>query len=174
VYNNIMLNAGDPGLRVNDPQGTVFIQNNVFYNNGTPGYAGSHAQVYIERAGVGKITFQNNIVVAGPDQTYFLIEAPAGTAVFNASHNLVYNAGACPAWDLNCLNVNPQFVNLASGDFRLQALSPAINAGMVTGITLDYVGTPRPQAGAYDIGAYEYFTGTVTIKQMVYLPLVNR
>ena len=37
VYNNIIMGAGDPGLRVDDSQGTVIIQNNVLYNNGTPG-----------------------------------------------------------------------------------------------------------------------------------------
>lgn len=40
VYNNIITGAGDPGLRVDDPQGKVIIQNNVLYNNGAPGFDG--------------------------------------------------------------------------------------------------------------------------------------
>ena len=35
VFNNIVLGSGEEGLRVNDPNGTVLIQNNVFYNNGS-------------------------------------------------------------------------------------------------------------------------------------------
>ena len=34
--------------------------------------------------------------------------------------------------------------------------SPAIDAGMNTGVATDYDGTARPQGAAYDIGAYEY------------------
>jgi len=173
VYNNIIVGAGDPGLRVDDPQGTVIIQNNVFYGNGSPGFDGN-AQVYIQRAGASLITLQDNILYAGPDQTYFLIEAAVGSAAINASHNLVFNAGACPAWDTGCVNADPLFVNLAAADFNLQAQSPAINAGINTGIARDYAGTSRPQGGAYDIGAYEVVTGTVTTWPAAYLPLVTR
>ena len=42
------------------------------------------------------------------------------------------------------------------GDFRLQSGSPAINAGeTLASVTVDHVGTSRPQGGAHDIGAYE-------------------
>jgi hypothetical protein len=173
VYNNIIVGADDQGLRINDPQGTVIIQNNVLYNNGSLGYDGN-AQLYIERAGIGRITLQNNIVYAESGQTYYQFEPGTDSSALNASHNLVYNAGACPAWDTGCVNADPLFVNVASADFRLQAPSPAINAGIDTGITLDYAGTSRPQGGTYDIGAYEYVTGTVTMSQTVYLPVVIR
>ena len=174
VYNNIIVGAGDPGLRVDDPQGTVIIQNNVLYNNGTPGFDGN-AQVYIQRAGAGLITLQDNIVYAGSGQTYFLFGSGIGPSVFNAANNdLVYSAGACPVWDSGCVNADPLFVNRATADFRLQAQSPAINAGINTGILRDYVGTSRPQDGAYDIGAYEYITQTLILSQTVYLPVVSR
>jgi len=71
VFNNLIVGAGDSGLRINDPQGTVFIQNNVLYGNGTPGYS-DRAQLYIQRAGTGAITLRNNIIVAGLDQSYSL------------------------------------------------------------------------------------------------------
>ncbi|MCG7853737.1 MAG: hypothetical protein MIO92_14555, partial [Methanosarcinaceae archaeon] len=41
VYNNIIVGSDDQGLRINDPQGTVIIQNNVLYNNGSLGYDGN-------------------------------------------------------------------------------------------------------------------------------------
>jgi hypothetical protein len=156
VYNNIIVGAGDPGLRVNDPQGTVIIQNNVLYNNGSPGLGGSNAQVYVERAGTGKITLQNNILYAGANQTYFLVEAAVGSAALRASHNLCYNAGPCPTWDENPINADPLFENAEAKDFRLKSGSPAKDAGMSTGIDLDYLGISRPQSRTYDIGACEY------------------
>ncbi|OGF61969.1 MAG: hypothetical protein A2Y62_20835, partial [Candidatus Fischerbacteria bacterium RBG_13_37_8] len=156
VYNNIIIGAGDPGLRVDDPQGTVIIQNNVLYNNGTPGFDGN-AQLYIQRAGTGLITMQDNILYAETGQIYFMFGPGIDPSVFNAANNdLVYNAGTCPVWEIDCVNEDPLFVNIATGDFHLQALSPAVNAGFTTGITVDYEGISRPQGVAYDIGAHEY------------------
>ena len=174
VYNNIIVGAAGQGLRVNDPQGTVIIQNNVLYDNGLNGYDGN-GQIFIERAGVGKITLQNNILYAELGETYLDFGPGVDSSVFSAaSNNLVYNAGACPAWDAACVNADPLFVNLATGDFRLQAQSPAIDAGVNTGISRDYAGVSRPQGGAYDIGAYEYISGAPSSGATIYLPLVLR
>lgn len=174
VTNNIIVGATGQGLRVNDPQGTVIIQNNVLYDNGLNGYDGN-GQIFIERAGVGRITLQNNILYAESGETYLDFGPGVDSSVFSAaSNNLVYNAGACPAWDAACVNADPLFVNLATGDFRLQAGSPAIDAGTNTGVALDYFGVSRPQGGAYDIGAYEYISGEPPSGATIYLPLVLR
>jgi len=55
----------------------------------------------------------------------------------------------------NSLTSNPLFVNAAARDFRLQAGSPCINAGVNIGLTMDMDGNPVPVGGAPDIGAYE-------------------
>ena len=169
VYNNIVVGSGTEGLRVNDPQGTVYIQNNTFYNNGT-------SQVYLQRAGTGRVTLQDNILYAGTDQAYYTFESGGATPTsFNASHNLVYNAGACPAWDAGCINANPLFAGSASMDFRLLADSLAIDAGVNTNLSQDYGGVLRPQGRAYDIGAHEFITSTTTsLTPRAYLPLVLR
>ena len=156
VYNNIIVGADGQGLRINDPQGTVIIQNNVLYNNGSLGFDG-HGQIYLERAGTGSITLQNNIVYAESGQTYYDFGPGVGPSVFNAANNnLVYNAGACPAWDTGCVNADPLFVDRAARDFRLLPGSPAIDAGATTGPASDYAGVPRPQGPAHDIGAHEF------------------
>jgi hypothetical protein len=55
------------------------------------------------------------------------------------------------------LTTDPAFVNAGAQDFRLQATSPAIDAGTrVNEVTVDYTGVPRPQGAGHDIGAYEY------------------
>ena len=158
VYNNIIVGSDWEGLRVNDPQGTVFIQNNVLYDNGSLG-PDSHAQIHIERAGAGLVTIENNVLYAESGQTYFEFGPGADPSALNASHNLVYNAGACPAWDAGCINADPLFSDFASLDFRLQAGSPAMDAGTDTGIVGDFAGIARPQGSAYDIGAFEFGGG---------------
>jgi hypothetical protein len=61
------------------------------------------------------------------------------------------------------LDVDPQFVNAAGGDFRLLVGSPAIDTGTsLNAPEIDLDGLPRPRDGnadraaAYDMGAYEY------------------
>lgn len=54
----------------------------------------------------------------------------------------------------------PQFQNLAGGDFHLQPNSPCINAGnnRFMTVTNDLDGNPRIVGGTVDIGAHEYQT----------------
>jgi hypothetical protein len=49
---------------------------------------------------------------------------------------------------------------LLTASYALSSLSPAINTGtdLSAYFTTDIIGTIRPQGGAWDIGAYEYFT----------------
>jgi len=167
VYNNIIVGSDDQGLRINDPQGTVIIQNNVLYNNGSLGYDGN-AQLYIEQAGNGKITLQNNIVYAESGQTYYQFGPSAGPSVFSSvSNNLWFNAGTAPAWDVNHVSADPQFMDLASDDFRLKENSPAIDAGITTSIAQDYFGLPRDLK--FDIGACEYAL-TVAVEESGHQP----
>jgi hypothetical protein len=60
------------------------------------------------------------------------------------------------------LNADPLFVS--STDLHLQTTSPAIGAGanLSAVFTTDADGNTRPSYGAWDIGAYQYFTPDVT------------
>jgi hypothetical protein len=69
--------------------------------------------------------------------------------------------------DSNSISVDPLFVDLENGDLRLQAGSPATNAGDPDSDLslfptdnldnpIDLAGNPRAQDGRIDIGAYEY------------------
>lgn len=72
-----------------------------------------------------------------------------------------------------CIKADPQFVNPATGDFRLQTGSPAVDAGTAhqvydrferlyeLDIRVDVAGTARPQGKGWDMGAYEQTTHQV-------------
>lgn len=58
-----------------------------------------------------------------------------------------------------CFSKDPCFVDPVSGDFRIQSMSPCIDAGDHSGIDprlTDMAGNPRFQGTARDIGAYEF------------------
>jgi hypothetical protein len=59
----------------------------------------------------------------------------------------------------------PLLVDLASGDLRLQADSPCINAGKNSYLlpTTDLAGNPRISGGTVDLGAYEYQNPSSTL-----------
>ena len=61
-----------------------------------------------------------------------------------------------PLTGTNVLVQAPRFVNPAAHDYHLQADSPAVNAGVDAGVTVDWEGDIRPQGTAPDIGANEY------------------
>ena len=106
------------------------IKNNLFYN--PPGGK------TIEAAGFnGAITIGNNLT----------------------SGNAMHDQGSTPAGmtlQANLLSTNPLLMSPPS-NFRLQSSSPAVNAGeALSSVTLDHDGNPRPNNGAWDIGAFEY------------------
>ncbi len=69
------------------------------------------------------------------------------------------------------MDAAPLFMDAATGDLRLQAESPSVNAGDPAGVPpapeTDILGTIRPQNGRVDMGAYEYDdtppTATITL-----------
>jgi hypothetical protein len=54
------------------------------------------------------------------------------------------------------MTVDPKFVDRANGDYRLQAGSPAIDAGLNLGYGLDHDDQAVPSGATTDIGAFEH------------------
>jgi hypothetical protein len=169
VYNN-----GDHGIQLYSEYITPSdntIKNSTFRDNGTgSGISGAPIVVY----GNNNLVF-NNIAIGGHDYGILtkgsnhklynnsvyntpaegILVVSSGTAVKN---NIAYQTGGISGGtQSNNLTSNPGFVDAANKNFALQSSSPAINAGvLISEVTSDIVGSPRPQGGAYDIGAYEY------------------
>jgi uncharacterized protein YjdB len=103
----------------------LLIANNIFYQPTTAG-------VWLDTGGLTNATVANNIAFGGVAST---------------------GSGASLSGNLN--NTDPQFVNVGARDFRVQAGSPAIGAGMALSLVPnDFDGYSR--SGGLTIGAYQF------------------
>lgn len=180
VYNNVIYDVGRgpsppdgdanyTGIHVaggtnsgEDGTGNVEVFNNTLYDCGArkllPDAVGDEG---LFSRGPGStnlfLRLRNNLAYAVGGEDYL---APSSdTALITGSNNLWFGAGEPPAFLTNNLNADPRFRNLGARDFSLLADSPAINAGVETGLVRDYLGITRPQGGTNDVGAFEYFPG---------------
>jgi hypothetical protein len=155
-------------------QGTnVIIRNNVFYNI-TRGWAiqryGSTVdQLYIVNntfafpnpnrdgqiilaATTTNLYIENNIFYL-PGQNVGISGTQSGAFI---DHNLSTGTVGGGGTGSNIENTDPLMVNPSALDFRLQAGSPAVDAGAILSMVLyDFLGVPRPVGAGYDIGAFE-------------------
>ncbi|MDP2815791.1 MAG: right-handed parallel beta-helix repeat-containing protein, partial [Rectinemataceae bacterium] len=155
VRNNLVYNNTRWGIALlhgGDEESTAFIKNtkiinNTIYNNGERGICVTRdatlATGLIIRNNISSNNGQSQLDIRNADAVidYNLTNGPGSTV------------GANPVVG------DPQFVNPAAFDFRIQSTSPAINAGTPTNApAFDFANGPRPWpvAGAFDIGAYEF------------------
>ena len=194
LYNNLIVNAGlgpewpdgesyHTGLRINTgheqiAQTVVYLYNNTLYGNGWSGAVlpGETGSLLVDQEALDRSTtvyFSNNILYSTGEP--YLAGESASLPVSDY-RNCWYGDGAAPGWDTTAINDDPDFVDVGAFNFQLQHGSPCMNVGrnVSTVVARDLVGVPRPQGLAFDIGAYEYVTGTVTMSQTVDLPLVIR
>jgi hypothetical protein len=143
ICNNIFKGASTWGVDAFGSLKDVKVYNNLFIDINSLG-------VGINQGATGEV--YNNIFynVSGWD---------SDTSRSIGSKNIWYRPGVTLSarFTGDFVNVNPQFVDVANGDYRLKSTSPAIDAGMAnTNCTFDIAGLARPQGGGWDIGLYEY------------------
>lgn len=173
AYNNVIYNAGrgpDPSddsssytcIRVGGSASSrsVDLYNNTLYNCGSGGSDTSQQAAYNISI---KTRLRNNIVWQANGKPYYALTTYSCSNL--SGQNNIYFGSSLSA----CANVtgsltsNPLFVNTGT-DFHLQATSPAIDVGTVIGtLTMGIDGNGRPQGSAYDIGAYEYGSGSGSV-----------
>jgi hypothetical protein len=97
------------------------------------------------------VRLENNIVVGMGTQANSVVNGNECDLTKNILH---------PQQNLTATNVDvdPLFVDVAQGDFRVQAVSPAVDAANPEPLALndhDFIGAVRPQGDGPDIGAFE-------------------
>lgn len=134
VYNNIVYgNRG--GIAVFGVTNNTRVYNNTVYNNSLWG-------IDIDALSTNSV-IRNNIVFQG---------TAGGTPIANHAATTVLS---------NNLTTDPLFVDPTKRNLQLTSGSPAVDAGMtVTEVTDDFVRVRRPQGAQYDIGAYEFVSGS--------------
>ncbi|MBN2147800.1 MAG: hypothetical protein JW726_10445 [Anaerolineales bacterium] len=192
IYNNLIIQAGlgpewvddasyHTGLRINTgheeiDQTTVYIYHNTLYGNGWDGAAlpGETGSVLFDQGALERSTtvhFSNNIIYS-TGEPYLAGESAGLPGGYHL--NCWYGDGSAPVWDTAAINEDPNFASAATFDLRLQDGSPCMDAGknVATVVARDLLGTPRPQGAGFDIGAYEFISETVILRQPFYLPMV--
>jgi hypothetical protein len=159
IYNNLIY-SNAVGLRVSgDAFNKSFnLINNTFYHNGVQEIQISDPGQYQQNCYIS-----NNIII-GRSATTNLFNYRAYPAGVTLDHNLFYPGSSSSVdnkYGTNyILSKDPLLVNPGRGNFALQRISPAVDAGSaIRAPAFDFVGISRPQGAGYDIGAYEFSPG---------------
>ena len=94
------------------------------------------------------VTMTNNLLAGHVTP----LQSTAG-GIIAADHTLLWDVPANASAGSNATFGNPNFLNPAAGDFRIQEGSAAIGAGVAAGVAGDFEGDPRPVSASPDIGA---------------------
>ncbi|MCU0335410.1 MAG: right-handed parallel beta-helix repeat-containing protein [Chitinophagaceae bacterium] len=157
VYNNLVVNAGrgttlQDAMFIDDRPAAGFaplvvkVVNNTVVTPGRDGIRASNTN----RTMASGSEFVNNLVVA------------PGTVGSSSTPYIIFpsNIGATQRNNINRATVaEAAFVNAAAANYRIQASSPARNAGAAIssfGFAADLEGVLRPSGAAVDAGAYEF------------------
>jgi hypothetical protein len=172
VTNNISLRALGYGYSFGGHPPAQVVTHYIAVNNAA--INSGYGAFYLKSDAAANDVANNNLVdqrtngVVGFSSLY-----TSGTTAI--SNNLVYMPNGGTAYE-NCssgctvlkpVSGDPLFVSYtgdATGDYHLQSGSPAIDAGTATDApATDFDGNPRPQGAGYDIGPYEFGSGSGTI-----------
>lgn len=162
-------NQDSRGVVANGPGALLSLVNDTFYNEDT---GDDGIDVYGD-GGSSAVTLTNSIVEGFQDDLYDSGAGASITTGYDDWHSSASVSGAAPITRAGTdLDVTPDFVSAATGDFHLAAGAPLIDKGDPTPLSgapaTDFYGADRYVAGRggcsyiVDIGAAEYQVTTPT------------
>jgi hypothetical protein len=137
------------------------IRNNMIYSSAARKGPAADAGIILEST-PGTEVYNNTVMLENgyPNAIEYRWSTTTGVKIYNNLTNaqIRQRDGASAQLASNITNATAaSFVNLAAGDLHLASGSPAIDAGTnIPSVARDFDGQPRPQGGAYDVGADEY------------------
>jgi hypothetical protein len=151
VFNNIIYSPGVPsphsaGIVMNFRVADSLVANNTFYSNANGG-------IDIDSSGTNNV-LRNNILYLNGSA---INDSGTGSTISN-----------------NLIDTNPLFVSAGTGNFNLQAGSPAQSYGMnltsllIAGLDVDFYGAARVTSGAWDAGAINLTVTSCTPYQLFF------
>ncbi len=143
-----------------DGTGVVEIYNNTLYDCGARQNTDSGAFGRGPGSPGLLMRLTNNLVYVVSGESY--LSPSSNLSLIVGSHNWWFGGQSGPDFLIDNVGGDPLLVDVPSGNFRLQACSPAIDAGIaVESLSEDFAGNHRPQDGdgdgtaGHDIGAFE-------------------
>ena len=153
VYNNTEDTDGGGGINIG---GTNSVVSNCLVSNNR-----SYAGIIIS---TGATVTVKNTIFYNEKHAFSEITTGVNFDSSNIINSCIDNGGLSASDAAKAKTFNPMFVSSSSGDFRLNSVSSAIDAGVaVTGVTIDADGNNRAAGLGVDIGPYEYGSGTTVI-----------
>ncbi|WP_026231753.1 right-handed parallel beta-helix repeat-containing protein [Neolewinella persica] len=158
---NLVLNTDEAafyilGIGAADQAMDNRIRNNIFFNNALQPFGGFYPAgqaLLIDKDDLGPNTYQNNILFdeAGSPAQVFLPATGESLTVtaFNALN------GTDGDVITNNLKEDPDFIDLAAGNYTPEMFGGAVDAGLDLGYDKDFVLADRNQGAAPDIGPLE-------------------
>lgn len=170
VRNNIFMGNNHDGVVLRGITRNVRIYHNTFHQNGKQSLSLEYPQA------IDNVDIRNNLFFQSPNDfcTYECgfpdAHAQIGPAATNVSlsHNGYFPGPpvVIGATDPNPVTGSVAFANPATFDFRVLAGGSPIDAGVpLADSARDYLGTPRPQGSAPDIGAFEFMSQCSAVVQ---------
>jgi parallel beta-helix repeat protein len=165
VENNVVFDNGGRGIHIFQSDNVVVRNNTAFKNLKSSNLHGT-TNGELSALFSSNIHFYNNIAYAANSSKKTLVNDYSSDNIwdYNLSYNgaIFFGSGKSRGTlgKHNLINVSPLFINPSTSpskaNFRLQAKSPAINAGTsVNAAPIDLTGKTRPAGSKHDIGAYE-------------------
>lgn len=182
IYNNLIVNPGKD-YWVEDKSRPA---HGIFIDNGST-IPGTYFNVFnntIVSPKTDGIRFQNNIsvnnnfynnIIVNPGSLLDYLRIPAKNPWINLNKANIVLTKSNNLYEVNIDSVH--FADYANYNYKLLSTSPAVNAGFDVsslGINYDLDYNLRPQGNAYDIGAYEYVSDSLSLQNTNSLQLVNK
>ncbi len=154
VANNLCANNGGSGIHTFESEHVDIINNTAYLNSQSTEL--DNGEIFANVS--NDVLIQNNILVPLPGKR---ININYRNTNLVTRYNLHFGGTTEAVPGMNTVRADPLFVNpsvdFTTADFRLQAASPAIGAGLATGApATDLAGAARPGSRGFSLGAFEF------------------